>query len=199
MNGFFNTVSNGPYGDNTVNSIMANGDTVVLAIGSYKCSEGSCADSPSMLYTYALNGVILCHEDDASCILDAERTRQGMKVQDTDGDTLLLRAISFKDGEAPSGAGISILEGAIVDIELCVFSNCRSTTVCFGCGGAIYVLNIGTTVNIYGTGFNGNTAVSGNGADIYNGSGDNLIIIHNTCPSPYSSNTPTQGEKNTIA
>ena len=172
---------------------MANGDTVVLAIGSYKCSEGSCADSPSMLYTYALNGVILCHEDDASCILDAESTRQGMMVQDTDGGTLLLRAISFRDGEASGGAGISILQGAIVDIELCVFSNCRSTTGFFG-GGSIHVLHSGTTVNIYGTGFYGNTAVSGIGADIYNGGGDNLIIIHNTCPSPYSTNTPTQGK-----
>jgi hypothetical protein len=116
-----------------------------------------------------------------------------MKVQDTDGDTFLLRAISFKDGENQfGGAGISVLQGAIVDIELCVFSNCRSTGA-FGAGGAIYVLQIGSTVNIYGTGFHGNTAVSGDGADIYNGGGDN-IIIHNTCPSPYSSNTPTQGK-----
>ncbi|GMH64011.1 hypothetical protein TrRE_jg1879, partial [Triparma retinervis] len=32
---------------------------------------------------------------------------------------------------------------------------------------------------------------SGNGDDIYRYSG--TITIHNTCPSPYSSNTPIQG------
>ncbi|GMH53233.1 hypothetical protein TrRE_jg12446, partial [Triparma retinervis] len=32
---------------------------------------------------------------------------------------------------------------------------------------------------------------SGNGDDIYRESG--TITIHNTCPSPYSSNTPIQG------
>ena len=188
MTGIFNKVSNGD-ADNTGNFIMANGDTVVMASGSYKCSEGTCASSVSMLYTYDLNGVVLCQEDDASCIMDGENTRQGMKVQN---GRLLLRAISFKDGEAPSGAGISIHEGAIVDIELCVFSNCRSTGETIGGGGAIFVVQSGTMVDIYGTGFNGNTAVSGNGDDIYKASG--TITIHNTCPSPYSSNTPVQGK-----
>jgi hypothetical protein len=78
-----------------------------------------------------------------------------------------------------------------VTIELCVFSNCRSTSSISG-GGAIYVSDTGGTVNVYGTSFNDNTAASGDGDDIYNYLGS--ITIHNTCPSPYSSNTPTQGE-----
>jgi len=43
MNGLYNTVSR--YG----NSIMANGDTTILAVGPYKCSEGTCAGSGLML------------------------------------------------------------------------------------------------------------------------------------------------------
>ena len=34
-------------------------------------------------------------------------------------------------------------------------------------GGAILVQSSGTSVNVYGTSFNGNTADSGNGNDIY--------------------------------
>jgi predicted outer membrane repeat protein len=80
-----------------------------------------------------------------------------------------------------------------VTIELCIFTNNRATKS-EGGGGAIYVSGFGsgTAVNVYGTSFNGNTADSGNGDDIYNNGG--TITIHNTCPSPYSSNTPIQGK-----
>jgi hypothetical protein len=142
-----------------------------------------------MLKTYGLNGEVKCVEDDASCIIDGEQTRRGMEVDGTGAGTLFLRALTLKEGEGNGGGGVEISGGAIVTIELCVFSNCRATGSSSG-GGAIYVWS--GTVNAYGTSFNGNTAASGNGDDIYRSTG--TITIHNTCPSPYSSNTPIQGE-----
>jgi predicted outer membrane repeat protein len=188
MNGLFNTVNvNG-------NSIMANGDTVILVVGLYKCSEGSCSGSGSinMLETEDLNGEVKCVEDNASCVLDGENERRGMLVVRTGSGTLILRALTFDKGYASYGGGVYIVYGAILDLELLVFSNNRATDSAFG-GGAIYVYTSGTIVNAYGTSFNGNTADSGNGDDIYRDS-YGTIIIHNTCPSPYFSNTPIQGK-----
>ena len=193
MNGLFNTISNeNQYADNTGNSIMANGDTVILAVGSYKCLEGTCASIYRMLYTEDLNGEVKCVEDNASCVLDGENQRRGMRVFGTGSGTLTLRALTFDKGYANNGGGVRIWNGAIVDLELCIFSNNRVTYDGRGKGGAISVINPGTTVNIYGTSFNGNTAESGNGDDIHREGG--TITIHNTCPSPYSSNTPSQGK-----
>jgi predicted outer membrane repeat protein len=192
MNVLFNTVSNSANA-NTGNSIMANGDTVILADGSYKCSQGTCASIYDMLWTEHLNGEVKCVEDNASCVLDGENQRRGMYVQGTGGGTLILRALTFDKGHDLSGGGVAISNGAIVDLELCIFSNNRATSS--DGGGAIYVEGIGTTVNIYGTTFNGNTADSGNGDGIYNHPDyPATITIHNTCPSPYSSNTPIQGK-----
>jgi predicted outer membrane repeat protein len=198
MNGLFNTVSNNAGSsfypvDNTGNSIMVNGDTVILAVRLYKCSEGTCAASSIMLYTYDLNGEIKCVEDNASCVLDGENTKTVMVVIGTGSGTLILRALTFDKGYKYYGGGVAISNGAIVDLELLVFSNNRATIGWAG-GGAIYVDGSGTTVNIYGTSFNGNTADSGNGDDIYNYNIQASITIHNTCPSPYSSNTPIQGK-----
>jgi predicted outer membrane repeat protein len=194
MNGLFNTVSNYDnmlWADNTGNSIMANGDTTILAVGPYKGSEGTCAASHSMLLTADLNGEVKCVEDNASCVLDGENARRVMYVMGTGSGTLILRALTFDKGYANIGGGVYIRDGAIVDLELLVFSNNRATDSNRG-GGAIYIYASGTTVNIYGTRFNENTADSGNGDDIYKHSG--TITIHNTCPSPYSSNTPIQGK-----
>jgi hypothetical protein len=192
MNGLFNTVSNGVYtGGNTANSIMANGETAILAVGPYKCSEGTCSGSYTMLYTDDLNGEVKCVEDNASCVLDGENARRGMEVWGTGSGTLILRALTFDEGYASWGGGVYIQQGATVDLKLCVFSFNRATSSNYG-GGAIYVYVSGTTVNIYGTSFNGNTADSWYGDDIYNDGG--TITIHNTCPSPYSSNTPIQGK-----
>ena len=48
----FNKVSNGAFsGYNTGNSIMPFGDSAVLAVGVYKCSDGTCARSDTMLNT----------------------------------------------------------------------------------------------------------------------------------------------------
>jgi predicted outer membrane repeat protein len=193
MNGLFNTVSNAVYsGANTGNSIMANGDTAILAVGSYKGSEGTCADSEIMLRTEDLNGEVKCVEDNASCVLDGENARRGMEVRGTGSGTLILRALTFDKGYAGWGGGVWIRYDAIVDLKLCIFSNNRATSSDYG-GGAIYVSSSGgNIVNVYGTSFNGNTADSGDGDDIENNGG--TITIHNTCPSPYSSNTPIQGK-----
>jgi predicted outer membrane repeat protein len=149
-----------------------------------------------MLYTYDLNGEVKCVEDNASCVLDGENARQGMYVKGTGSGTLILRALTFDKGYTTyPGGGVAIYNGAIVDLKLCIFSNNRVAGLG---GGAIYVstlLSDRTTVDIYGTSFNGNTADSGNGGDIYrNSHGSPTITIHNTCPSPYSSNTPIQGK-----
>jgi len=145
-----------------------------------------------MLWTEALHGEVKCEEEDATCVLNGEATRRGMYVSGTGASTLLLRALTFQDGKGNWGGGVRIDGGAIVTIELCVFSNCRSTSTYSGYGGGAILVGRETTVNAYGTSFNGNTAASGNGDDIYRDSG--TITIHNTCPSPYSSNTPNQGE-----
>jgi predicted outer membrane repeat protein len=194
MNGLFNTVSNSANA-NTGNSIMANGDTAILADGSYKCSQGTCAGSDDMLWTEHLNGEVKCVEDNASCVLDGENQRRGMAVWGTGSATLILRALTFDKGYASwgGGGGVEICIGAIVDLKLLVFSNNRADSS--DGGGAIYVMDSGTTVNIYGTTFNGNTADSGKGDDIFRQIfGSPTITIHNTCPSPYSSNTPIQGK-----
>jgi hypothetical protein len=197
MNGLLNTVSNsaGP-GINTGNSIMANGDTTILAVWLYKCSEGTCADSYTMLYTEDLNGEVKCVEDNASCVLDGENERRGMVVLGTGSGTLILRALTFANGYAGTGGGVVINSGAIVDLKLLVFSNNRATANHAGGGGAIFLQGSGTTVNVYGTSFDRNTADSGKGDDIYRSSygSSATITIHNTCPSPYSSNTPVQGK-----
>jgi hypothetical protein len=135
-------------------------------------------------------GEVKCEENTASCILNGENSRRGMRVAGTGTSTLLLRALSFQDCEAFDGGGVDISVGAIVDIELCVFSNCRATSESGG-GGALHVTHLVTTVNIYGTNFNGNQAFRGDDIRTANGA---TIIIHNTCPSPYTSNTPIQGK-----
>jgi predicted outer membrane repeat protein len=194
MNGLFNTVSNeNSWADNTGNSIMANGDTTTLAVRLYKCSEGTCANSWVMLYTIGLHGEVKCVEDNASCVLDGENARRGMNVAGTGSGTLILRALTFDKGYTDIGGGVYITNDAIVDLKLLVFSNNRATSSDRG-GGAIHVTFSGTTVNAYGISFNGNTADSGNGDDIYNRNDGGTITIHNTCPSPYSSNTPIQGK-----
>jgi hypothetical protein len=147
-----------------------------------------------MLRTEDLDGVVKCAEDNASCLLDGETSRGGMYVDGTGSGTLILRALSFVNAKASQGGGVKIDSGSIVDIELCVFSNCRSTWVGdntgFG-GGALQIS--GGTANVYGTTFNGNTADSGNGDDICRNYGG-PVTIYDTCPSPYASNTPIQGK-----
>ena len=71
MTELFNKISNQDWGGSTIrntgDSIMAFGDTTVLAVGEYKCTDGTCADtSQYMLYTLDLYGSIKCVDDNAS-------------------------------------------------------------------------------------------------------------------------------------
>ena len=176
----------------TSNDIMANGDTTTLSVGEYKCSDGTCAGDYDMLSTYNLYGTIQCFNDDVSCVLDGQSSRRGMYVVGTGSGKLTIRAIRFYQMKIVdyAGAGMFIGNGAKVDVILCVFDTCEITSRDYG-GGGIYVKS--GTVDIYATAFTGNSATSGNGDDIYN-TDDGTVTIHDTCPSPYSANTPTQGK-----
>jgi hypothetical protein len=212
MDGVFNYLSNHPVHDwdggvdNQGNSIIDNGDTVVLAAGVYKCPSGTCAGPTSgshnnMIHTNSLSGEVKCTLDDASCIMDGEESRRILEVVGTgDGRNLIITAVTFKNGKAYSGGGISITttetspRNAQVDLKLCVFSFCQSQSLYQG-GGAIYVANSHTVymqVNIYGTSFMNNTAVYGVGDDIL--SYYPTTTIYNTCPPPYSYKIPIRGK-----
>jgi len=114
-------------------------------------------------------------------------------VWETGSGTLTIRALTFLNGQTYRGGGAFICNDTIVDFIPCLIQNCRATS---SRGETIHVDNSATTINLYGTRFIGNTAESGNGNDIYRYEG--TITILNTCPSPYSSNTPTQGKTRMI-
>ena len=114
----------------------------------------------------------------------------------TASDPLIVRALTFDKGyHSTSGGGFFVDNVATVDLELCIFSHCATGPSPFG-GGAL-VAQSGGISNVYGTRFIGNSADKnsaddggGDGQDMYIAGG--TIIIHNTCPSPYSSKTPIQ-------
>lgn len=171
-------------------------DTPVLS--SHHCLKPNLPSKPfpawlstsSMLFSKTVSGSIQCALDTASCVLDGQSSRRVINVKGTGGQTLSFRGLTFKDGKTDYGGGLYINTGAIVNILLCIFSSCRATTG--NGGGAIYLGNNGATVNVFGSRFTGNTADSGDGKDVFNNGG--TMIFHSSCPSPYSSNTPTQGK-----
>ncbi|GMH82099.1 hypothetical protein TrST_g9744 [Triparma strigata] len=205
----FDKVSNGYYSyswglTNVGNSIMGHGETTVMAVANYQCSDsgdwrGECATDHNaersiMLYPSALTGKIKCTNDDASCVLDGESTRTVMYVEGDIGryTELTLRAITFKDGNGDDGGGIILANSAMVYLEICTFSRCKATSISTG-GGAINA-GSGSRVDVYGCTFFGNIATSQNGDDVYNNPypDEATIEFHNTCPSPYDSSTPFQ-------
>ena len=199
MTELWNKVSNDESSSSNIGTdIMANGDTTTLSVGEYKCSDGSsCADVWVMLATYHVTGTIRCLNDDATCVLDGESSRRGLRV--TDSVKLTIRAIRFyrgRDWRGGDGGGIYVSYSAKVDINLCVFDSCEATDSNYG-GGGIFVSSMDSVVNIYATTFTRNKAGNGGGDDIYKKSGS--VTIHDTCPSPYSANTPTQGKYERMA
>ena len=186
-------------GGNTGNSIINNKDTAVLATEEYSCNTDgtNCAGPGNMVILENLDATMQCTDDSARCILDGSHTRRCIYVYGTNGATLTIRAITFKDGEADSGAAIA-LDGAIIDLILCQFSGNKATGENYeqDGGGAIYLKNSvthNTLVNIYATTFVNNVATFTNkGKDIYVHSG--AFNIHNTCPEPFSGNTPEEGD-----
>ena len=184
----FNKLSNGG------NSRMSNGATVMMMIGDYKCSEGECEGADTILKLDDVHGKIKCIDDNAKCVMDAEGSRRSLDVDGTGGETLSVRAITFTNGEVQIGGGMNVWNMATVDIYLCVFSQCRATglELWYG-GGAIFVGDGGSTVNIFSTIFTDNSADNGQGDDIFRVQGS--ITIYDTCPPPYISNNPRKGEK----
>eukprot|EP00520_Triparma_pacifica_P008937 CAMPEP_0118666010 /NCGR_PEP_ID=MMETSP0785-20121206/18966_1 /TAXON_ID=91992 /ORGANISM="Bolidomonas pacifica, Strain CCMP 1866" /LENGTH=4927 /DNA_ID=CAMNT_0006560251 /DNA_START=40 /DNA_END=14819 /DNA_ORIENTATION=- len=196
MTDVFDKVSNYfQVGTNTGASIMSNGETTFMGAGEYKCTEGTCAlTGHMMLWLCDLYGSIECTNDSADCVLDAQSSRRAIAVDGTGGAILTLRALTFQNGLQSYGGGALIRLGSMIDIKLCVFINCRATdNNLHPGGGAIWLQTSSTTVNFYATRFSGNIAVSGNGNDIYNDKNEATITVHDTCPSPYSSRTSTQG------
>ena len=208
MTALFNTISNYDFQPAFAgNSIMSGGSEVQLAVGEYKCSEGSCAVFLHyvMLHSHGLFGDIKCKEETASCVINGEDSKRLLDIRGTGGETLTLRAVHFVNGNFDYGGGLFIDRGAVVDIELCIFSNCKATGTIDPDnrgGGAIYVwdaatVQISATVQIYGTQFVDNTA-EGFGDDIFNHqTTPGEINVHNVCPIPYSLTEPIQGKKTT--
>ena len=101
---------------------------------------------------------------------------------------MILAGIHFKDGYLSSGydgGALFIYSSALVSLQGCKLSSNQARY-----GGGISARDSGTTVNIYSTIFDGNSA-SSNGDDIdvrYGGS----IAVHSTCP-PDWSGTPAAG------
>jgi len=202
MTRLFDTTSNreGNGVTNTGKNIMSNGDTVKLAKNSYKCNEGgNCAASTTMLYLFGLSGSIVCTNDDASCVIDGEKSRRAIMVWGTGEQKLIIRALTFQNGLAKDGGGMYIWMGALVDLVLCTFRNCKSSfsTSSSNHGGGAILVEIGNievpVVNLWGTYFTRNSAAKGNGNDIMNLFNGGNITIHDLCPFPFSSNFPTQG------
>ena len=212
MGELFNKVSNLVWGGfNTGTDIMGSGDETTLSHGTYKCEndgedppkmlcaspKGEAAGDSVMISTDNLYGTIKCETDNASyCTLDGENVRGGMSVRDRDSDKkidsgkLTIRAIRFKNGKTGSGAGIRVSDGAKVDIALCIFQKCVAMAQ-WG-GGGIWV-GAGT-VNIYATTFKENDTLHANKGDDIKNYGTGTVTVHDTCPSPYSAKTPTQGK-----
>lgn len=207
MSKLYSKVSNGvPNGSSAGNSIMPDGDTAVLEVRTYKCRDGTCAidsssSSKTMLMIEKLWGSIMCSLDTASCILDGESSKRLMTISGTEALTLTLRALTFENGQADGGA-LRIMQNSHMEIVLCVFRKC-TTEKPFGAGGGALLVEcyLGCpNVNITATRFVDNhSAASGKGNDIRNWEnrwGTSTINILETCPSPFFSNTPTEGEKN---
>jgi hypothetical protein len=67
---------------NTGNNLMAAGDSAVLSTVTFKCSDGTCANSDNMIYT--LTGSycdVRCTSDDATCVIDGEGENERAKVK----------------------------------------------------------------------------------------------------------------------
>ena len=152
MGELFDTVSQ------TGETLMSAGEIVTLEVRTYTCAEqvNKCDSASSMLHPAGISGTIQCFDDGAGCILDGSSTRRGMDVEGTGSQNLLVKAITFKNGQTGWGGGMNVRNGAIVEVRLCFFKECRATTETgnFG-GGAIRVDSSTTSVKVYVTRFEG--------------------------------------------
>ena len=100
---------------------------------------------------------------------------------------MTLAGIHFKDGnyDRSYGGALSIWYSADVSLQGCKLSSNQANK-----GGAIYVRDSGTTINIYTTIFDGNTATNnGNDIAVYFSAS---LTVHSSCP-PDWSGTPATG------
>ena len=185
----FNFISNAPTSwssvDNTGNNIVDNGDSVVVGVGTF--SGSPYADSYTVYYTNRIYFSLVCSGAVHSCVLDGLNSRRLINIRGTGGDTLTLSGIHFLDGGTSNiyGGALCIRFSALVSVQGCKLSSNQARS-----GGGIYAENIGTTVHLYSTSFDGNTA--DNGDDIYVFHSGCSVTVHTICP-PDWSGTPAAG------
>ena len=99
---------------------------------------------------------------------------------------MTLAGIHFKDGNSGSygGGALYITSSAFVSVQGCKLSSNQADF-----GGGIAAESSGTTINIFTTTFDGNTATYGD--DIYVAYSAS-VTVHSTCP-PGWSGTPAAG------
>jgi len=90
-----------------------------------------------MLFLSNLYGSIECTNDSADYAIDGQSSRRVIVVRGTGSGLLIIRALTFLYGQGDTDRGPIIWNGAIVEINLCLFSNCRATDSHDG-GGAIF-------------------------------------------------------------
>ena len=170
---------------NTGNNIVDNDDSVVLGVGTF--SGAPYALSHTGYITDEIYFSLVCSGALHSCVLDGSNSRRLMNIYGTGGGTITLAGIQFKDGNSVGnyGGALRISSSALVSLQGCKLSSNQASY-----GGGIYARNSGTTVNLYSTSFDGNTATN-NGDDIYIQLSASLTV-HSTCP-PDWSGTPAPG------
>lgn len=87
----------------------------------------------------------------------------------------------------PNPFAVSLLG---VTLTMCSFKQCQTTMDALG-GGAIFVRDSTTMVNVFSSYFSGNHAATGAGDDIYRLGG--IVRMYAACPDPFGSNSPNKG------
>ncbi|GMI45005.1 hypothetical protein TrCOL_g9321 [Triparma columacea] len=180
----YNSISNEDFYGTQGNNIVNNDDSIAVGVGTFSGAPYASADT--VYYTVEIYFSLVCSGALHTCVFDGLNSRRLMFVMGTGGGTIRLSGIHFKDGfvDSNSGGALSFYDAALVSIEVCKISSNQATY-----GGGLYARNRGTTINIYTTGFDGNT-VTNYGDDIYTNAAD--FIWHSNCP-PDWSGTPTPG------
>ena len=101
---------------------------------------------------------------------------------------MTLAGIHFLNSVGIDGGALYIWSSALVSVQGCKLSSNQADGNRLG-GGAIFAQTSGTTLNLYSTTFDGNTATYGD--DIYVQSSAS-VTVHSTCP-PDWSGTPATG------
>lgn len=187
----FNFISNKVTDTNTYttgNNIVDNGDDVVLGVGTFSGPPYSGSPYPNTDTVYTTTGIyfsLVCSGAAHSCVLNGSNSRRLMFIDGTGGGTTTLSGIHFLDSNSDGWGGALHIHNALVSVQGCKLSSNQAYR-----GGGILAQDSGTTVNIYSTNFDGNTASNG-GGDIYV-NWYASVTVHSTCP-PGWSGTPAAG------